>query len=82
MMLPSYVDVLPSGHEQGDCYAIDLGGTNLRVAHVQLGQERGATQAVHIRRACVVCCVRVGGGGKCCAGKWGRRAAWLRSAVG
>ncbi|EFN54251.1 hypothetical protein CHLNCDRAFT_135795 [Chlorella variabilis] len=54
MMLPSYVDVLPSGHEQGDCYAIDLGGTNLRVAHVQLGQERGATQAVHIRRACVV----------------------------
>lgn len=49
MMLPSYVDVLPSGHEQGDCYAIDLGGTNLRVAHVQLGQERGATQAVHIR---------------------------------
>lgn len=31
MMLPSYVDVLPSGRERGDCYAIDLGGTNLRV---------------------------------------------------
>ncbi len=48
-MLPSYVDVLPSGHEQGDCYAIDLGGTNLRVAHVRLGQQKGDTEAVHIR---------------------------------
>lgn len=31
MMLPSFVDVLPSGEERGECYAIDLGGTNLRV---------------------------------------------------
>ena len=41
MMLPSYVDVLPSGHETGDCYSVDLGGTNLRVMHVRLGAERG-----------------------------------------
>ena len=34
MMLPSFVDVLPSGQERGDCYAIDLGGTNLRVGWV------------------------------------------------
>jgi hypothetical protein len=51
MMLPSYVDLLPSGHERGHCYAIDLGGTNLRVAHVQLGEQRGATAATHIRCA-------------------------------
>lgn len=37
MMLPSYVDVLPSGRERGDCYAIDLGGTNLRVGQGSLG---------------------------------------------
>lgn len=49
MALPSYVDVLPTGHERGHCYAVDLGGTNLRVAHVHLGEERGATQATHIR---------------------------------
>ncbi|KAL4458290.1 hypothetical protein ABPG75_013155 [Micractinium tetrahymenae] len=49
MALPSYVDVLPSGRERGDCYAIDLGGTNLRVAHVKLGEQRGATEATHIR---------------------------------
>lgn len=49
MMLPSFVDVLPSGHERGDCYAIDLGGTNLRVAHVRLGEDRGSTEAMHIR---------------------------------
>lgn len=49
MMLPSFVDVLPSGEERGHCYAIDLGGTNLRVAHVQLGEARGAVDAVDIR---------------------------------
>jgi hypothetical protein len=48
MMLPSYVDVLPSGHESGDCFAIDLGGTNLRVAHLRLGQGRGEVEAVNI----------------------------------
>lgn len=53
MMLPSFVDVLPSGHERGDCYAIDLGGTNLRVAHVRLGEDRGSTEAMHIREWCV-----------------------------
>ncbi|KAL4423126.1 hypothetical protein ABPG77_004809 [Micractinium sp. CCAP 211/92] len=49
MALPSYVDVLPTGHESGDCYAVDLGGTNLRVAHVKLAEGRGVTEAVHIR---------------------------------
>lgn len=49
MMLPSYVDVLPSGRERGDCYAIDLGGTNLRVAHVALSEADGAVEETHIR---------------------------------
>eukprot|EP00887_Chlorella_sp_A99_P006231 scaffold3.g6231.t1 len=50
MMLPSFVDVLPTGEETGDCYAIDLGGTNLRVTHVRLSEERGKTVATHMRQ--------------------------------
>lgn len=42
MMLPSYVDVMPNGNEEGEYYAVDLGGTNLRVLWVRLGAERGA----------------------------------------
>lgn len=39
-MLPSYVRSLPNGSEQGDFLALDLGGTNFRVLHIQIvGQE-------------------------------------------
>lgn len=41
MMLPSFVDVLPNGTEQGEYYAIDLGGTNLRVMWVKLSAQPG-----------------------------------------
>ncbi|KAK4280948.1 hypothetical protein QN277_012500 [Acacia crassicarpa] len=41
-MLISYVDNLPSGHEKGIFYALDLGGTNFRVIRVKLGgREKG-----------------------------------------
>ena len=46
MMLPSYVDVLPSGRERGDCYAIDLGGTNLRVGGGWVGGLRHVVPAL------------------------------------
>lgn len=35
-MIPSYVTRLPTGEEQGTVWAIDLGGTNLRVLEVHL----------------------------------------------
>ncbi|KAL2621916.1 hypothetical protein R1flu_002121 [Riccia fluitans] len=40
-MLPSFVDVLPTGDEKGLYYALDLGGTNFRVLRVQLGGKEG-----------------------------------------
>ncbi|XP_021765357.1 hexokinase-2-like [Chenopodium quinoa] len=39
-MLVSYVDSLPSGHEKGCFYALDLGGTNFRVMRVKLQGNR------------------------------------------
>ncbi|TIB17586.1 hypothetical protein E3P92_01001 [Wallemia ichthyophaga] len=35
-MIPTYVFGYPTGEEKGDFIALDLGGTNLRVCHVQL----------------------------------------------
>jgi hexokinase len=35
-MLPSHITRLPSGREQGQYIAVDLGGTNMRVAVVRL----------------------------------------------
>lgn len=45
MMLPSYVDILPTGNEQGEFYGLDLGGTNLRVLWIRLGAEKGTIEA-------------------------------------
>ncbi|KFK40349.1 hypothetical protein AALP_AA3G362600 [Arabis alpina] len=39
-MLISFVDNLPSGHEKGFFYALDLGGTNFRVMRVLLGGKQ------------------------------------------
>ncbi|KAJ8433487.1 hypothetical protein Cgig2_018021 [Carnegiea gigantea] len=39
-MLVSYVDSLPTGDEEGCFYALDLGGTNLRVMQVKLQGNR------------------------------------------
>ena len=35
-MLPAYVFGWPTGKEKGPYLALDLGGTNLRVCHVEL----------------------------------------------
>lgn len=38
-MLPTYVFGWPTGQEKGSYLAVDLGGTNLRVCHVELEGE-------------------------------------------
>jgi hexokinase len=40
-MIPSFVTRLPTGQETGTFWAIDLGGTNLRVVRVPLSTVRG-----------------------------------------
>ena len=42
-MLPSYTRTLPTGTETGSALAIDLGGSTLRVAAVELGSPKSAT---------------------------------------
>eukprot|EP00898_Chlorokybus_atmophyticus_P006081 jgi/Chlat1/6474/Chrsp45S05963 len=37
-MLPTYVDKLPTGQEQGTFYALDLGGSNFRVVKLTIGR--------------------------------------------
>ncbi|KAG2425714.1 hypothetical protein HXX76_013556 [Chlamydomonas incerta] len=48
MMLPTYVTRLPDGTETGECFALDLGGTNFRVMHVRLGAGRGQVEACDV----------------------------------
>jgi hexokinase len=38
-MLPTFVFGWPTGKEKGSYLAVDLGGTNLRVCHVELEGE-------------------------------------------
>ena len=49
MMLPSMVDVLPSGNEQGEYFAIDIGGTNYRVTYARLSPVTGELSALEMR---------------------------------
>lgn len=59
LMLPSYITRLPDGHEAGDVYAIDLGGTNFRVMRAQLSDAR--SEMVRFRfqewNECILCAV-------------------------
>lgn len=48
-MLPSYIHTLPSGKEKGTYLALDLGGSTLRVAAVQLyGRNNGHHKSMEI----------------------------------
>lgn len=49
-MLPSYDHALPTGAEQGNYLALDVGGSTLRVAIVQLKGRHGAEEAMSIER--------------------------------
>ncbi|GAV65038.1 Hexokinase_1 domain-containing protein/Hexokinase_2 domain-containing protein [Cephalotus follicularis] len=49
-MLLTFVDNLPTGIEKGNCYALDLGGTNFRVLRVKLGGQRSSILARDVER--------------------------------
>lgn len=49
-MLLTFVQNLPNGSEKGVYYGLDLGGTNFRVLHVQLGGQRSATLEHDVHR--------------------------------
>lgn len=48
-MLPSYVDVIPSGKEMGVMYALDIGGTNIRTLKCEL-DGYGNIKSIFIRK--------------------------------
>jgi hexokinase len=51
MMLPTFVDTFPTGHESGSFYAIDIGGTNLRIMYVKLSSTTpGGIDEHHIQQ--------------------------------
>jgi hexokinase len=43
-MLPSHITTLPSGRERGQYLAVDLGGTNMRVALVRLQDNEASVE--------------------------------------
>lgn len=43
-MLPSHITTLPSGRERGQYLAVDLGGTNMRVALVRLENNEATVE--------------------------------------
>ncbi|KAK4966964.1 N-acetylglucosamine kinase 1, partial [Elasticomyces elasticus] len=55
-MLPSYNHVLPTGCEQGTYLALDVGGSTLRIALVDLEGKESRHNGMHIRRisTCVI----------------------------
>ena len=52
-MLPSFVSRLPDGSERGVHYALDLGGTNLRVMRVALSDLPGRVDDVESREVAI-----------------------------
>lgn len=53
MMLPTYVLRLPTGAEHGNCYAIDIGGTNFRVMYCKLAGDHGKVEASVIEQMAI-----------------------------
>lgn len=50
-MLPSYLHTLPTGHEQGDFLALDVGGSTFRIALIRLtGKTKPGSDGLQIRR--------------------------------
>ena len=49
-MLPSFNYDLPTGEEHGTYLALEVGGSNLRMAMVELRGRRQGTQAIRLRR--------------------------------
>jgi len=53
LMLPTWVTKLPTGDEQGACFAVDVGGTNFRVAYIRLGGARGEVEAAEMEQLAI-----------------------------
>jgi len=53
LMLPTWVTRLPTGDERGACFAVDVGGTNFRVAYFRLGAGRGAVEAAEMEQLAI-----------------------------
>lgn len=53
LMLPTWVTKLPDGEETGACFAVDIGGTNFRVAYIRLGGERGEVEAAEMEQLAI-----------------------------
>jgi len=49
-MLPSYHHTLPTGHETGTFLALDMGGSNFRLALVQLNGKSLGDDSMHVKR--------------------------------
>ncbi|EFJ42371.1 hexokinase [Volvox carteri f. nagariensis] len=64
MMLPTFVTRLPDGTETGECYALDLGGTNFRVMHVRLGPGKGEVAACNVEEVTLPKEIYTGAGDK------------------
>lgn len=53
LMLPTHVLKLPTGEETGACYAIDIGGTNFRVAYYKLSQKHGLVDETVMKQVAI-----------------------------
>lgn len=49
-MLPSYQHTLPTGNEQGDFLALDVGGSTFRIALIRLTGKRNEGDGLQVRR--------------------------------
>jgi hexokinase len=52
-MLPTWVTKLPNGEETGACFAVDIGGTNFRVAYIRLGPSPGEVEAAEMEQLAI-----------------------------
>jgi hexokinase len=53
LMLPTWVTQLPTGEERGACFAVDIGGTNFRVAYIKLGSGPGEVEAAEMEQVAI-----------------------------
>lgn len=51
-MLPSFIDRIPTGHETGISYALDIGGSNLRTMKLEL-DGHGKVKTILIRKSSI-----------------------------
>ncbi|KAK9805420.1 hypothetical protein WJX73_003720 [Symbiochloris irregularis] len=53
LMIPTMVDLLPDGHQSGEYFAIDFGGTTLRLLYTQLSAEPKSVDAYEVQQEAI-----------------------------